>query len=306
LPDGVQTGSLQKLLKVGWPSPGDIFAKNLRMIDSGLEPSDASENVRILIDHGFDLNAAIWPEDYSSCYTRPQLAACWDSLDMVRCLVDAGADINNTPEECSYTTLGEAVRAMAPEVVRFLMQNGADLEEFANDQEMTLLELAVVSGEYRGRLLEFFNGHGLEIFNILLESGADINGPTHRKPTSNWNTALTRAILHSGGHEMIYLVLDAGAEIHQIGGGILARTPLQAAAQKGEVGMAKELLQRGACVNVPAAPVCGETALQAACKGGRRSEEMISLLLEWGADGSAPPAEPHFKHSAAARIRARS
>ncbi|KAH8592586.1 ankyrin repeat-containing domain protein [Bisporella sp. PMI_857] len=82
-----------------------------------------------------------------------------------------------------------------------------------------------------------------------------------------------------------------------MGGGTGALTPLQAAAQKSEINIARELLRRGACINAPAAPDHGRTALQAACEGGRRSEEMISLLLEEGADFLAPPA-PRYGRTA--------
>jgi hypothetical protein len=50
------------------------------------------------------------------------------------------------------------------------VQSGVDLDEFSNDQETILLELAVGYEKYEER--------GPEVFKLLQESGADINGPS--------------------------------------------------------------------------------------------------------------------------------
>jgi ankyrin repeat protein len=288
LHDRLQTGRLQKLLNIGWRQPEDLFCRILELLAESEIPFDALEKVQFLIDHGLNLNSAISPSGYlrpigpSDCCTPLQLAVRCASLKVVRYLVDVGADINYNHEYCSHTTLGVAVRAVVPETVRFLVQSGANLNDFGDDQETTLVELAVGYEKYYK--------DGPEVFKILLEMGADINGPTHRKPGASWNTTLTKAILNSKEHEIIYLALDYRADIHQMGGGNGARTPLQAAAEKGEIKIVKELLKRGAYVNAPAAPDHGRTALQAACEGGKVSEDVISLLLAEGADVSAPSA----------------
>jgi ankyrin repeat protein len=289
LVSGLPTGNLQKVLKIGWFSLGDIFALNIDLTCSSTRSFDAVKNVQVLIDHGLDLDSTIWPKDSYSCYTPLQYATQWGLLEVVRCLADAGADINGSTNYPSYTALGEAVRLGELEIVRFLIERGADLEKFANNEELTLVELAACYEEY--------DEYGTEIFKLLLESGANINGPNHRSPGISWNTALTRAILNSREHEMIYFAIGYGADIQQIGGGKDARTPLQAAAEKGDVKIVNELLERGAWVNAPGAPDHGRTALQAACESAKRSEVMISLLIDNGADVSALPA-PRYGRTA--------
>ncbi|PVH72584.1 ankyrin [Cadophora sp. DSE1049] len=224
--------------------------------------------------------------------TPLQLTMGWGTLEMVKCLVDAGALVNDPARETSHTALGEAVRLQNLEMIEFLLERGADIEAFANE-DMTLLELSVNS-----KYTEYgFSDDLAKIFKALLEAGADINGPTPRVQSANWNTALTTAIMNPDADKHIRDALDAGANIHQIGGGEMARTPLQAAAESGRIDITKELLKRGACVNALAAPDNGRTALQAACGGGKKSSKMISLLLKDGADVSAPAA-PRYGRTA--------
>jgi ankyrin repeat protein len=205
--------------------------------------------------------------------TPLQEAIKWASLEVVEFLIDAGALTTHIPPDCSCRALGTAVKQGDAEIVQLLIQRGADVKEFADKRETGLLEFAIES-EYCG----------LDVLNILLEAGASIDGST------GWNTPLTRAILRRRGHEIIYLLLERGADIDRIGVGKWARTPLQAAAQMGDVELTKELLRRGAPVNTGPADDHGRTALQAACEGGRGNEAVILLLLQAGADISAPPA----------------
>lgn len=291
--DGPEDGRLKKLLDIGWISLAIVFAQNLALMSLDLHNKNSLENLEFLVAHGLDLNSVI---DTNSRYwgegTPLQLTLKWGTLNMVEYLVDAGALVNDPVRKSSRTALGEAIRQENPEMVEFLLKRGANTEEFAKEH-MTVLELLVNRSETR-----FGDSDKLKkIFKALLEAGADINGPILREPSANWNTALATAIMNSYGSEQMYLVLDAGADIHQIGGGEMARTPLQAAAERGRSDIAEELLKRGACVNALAAPKNGRTALQAACGGGKRSSEMISLLLRAGADVSASAA-PRYGRTA--------
>jgi ankyrin repeat protein len=286
---GLHTEDLQMFSKFRLFPLEDIFALNLELPCNGGEYSVKVKNVQILIDHGFDLDSTIYSKTYDSHYTPLQWAARWHSVEIARCLADAGADINGSSEYSPYTALEEAAQRGNLEMIRFLIERGADPKKFADNQESTLVELAVCYNDGCESIPE--------ILKFLLESGADINGPNHRSPGTSWNTALTHAILKSQEHEVIYIAMEYGADINQIGGGKGARTPLQAAAEKGDVKIVKELLERGACVNAPAAPDHGRTALQAACESAKRSEEIILLLIDNGADVSALPA-PRYGRTA--------
>jgi ankyrin repeat protein len=151
---------------------------------------------------------------------------------------------------CLIRALGEAVKIREYEVVKFLLKKGANVMMFANDQDMILLELSVS----RDNAWRTSSKESVELFQVLLEAGADINGPTPRNPTAHWNTALTTAVMDPNVDKQIHLALGAGADIHKVGGSKIARTPLQAAAESGRADIAKELLERAAYVNAPATP----------------------------------------------------
>lgn len=286
LEKGPGNGALKQLLTFGCFSLEEAFVRSLNVLSAGCGPSDELENLKFLVEQGLDLDSAIFVKDDIDMRTPLQLAMELGTMEMVEYLVDAKGLVSNKTRGASHTDLGEAVSLMYPEIVRLLLQRNAEVGGFANDREMTVLEISVTRDDARGSSSD----EDMEVFHALLEAGADLNGPSCRKRTSNWNTTLTTAIMNPHADKQIRIALDRGAGIHQMGGGKNARTPLQAAAESGRIDITKELLRRGACVNAPAAPDHGRTALQAACGGGKQSTELISLLLAEGADVSAPAA----------------
>jgi ankyrin repeat protein len=273
-----ETDMLEQLLGIGWFSLEEAFTFLIYRV----REIHGRRNVGILVGRGLDLNSAIAVDCDGMC-TPLLLAVRLAPLDVVEYLVDEGALINSAISDPPYTALGEAVAQGSIDKVNFLLRKGADVAIY--DGSMILLESWAGSAK---------DDTQMEIFHRLLRAGADLNGPTCRSPSWDWNTTLTTAIMNPGFDcEQIRLVLAAGADIHQSGGGSEARTPLQAAAQRGRTDIAKELLKRGACVNAPAAPDSGLTALQAACIGYEPLAELVQLLLEAGADVSAPPAPRH-------------
>ncbi|KAL1871620.1 hypothetical protein Daus18300_004620 [Diaporthe australafricana] len=74
-------------------------------------------------------------------------------------------------------------------------------------------------------------------------------------------------------------------------GECMPRTALQAAVGRGKLMLTKLLIERGACINAPAAEDSGATALQLACIHGYL--EISRLLLELGADVNARGAQKH-------------
>lgn len=89
---------------------------------------------------------------------------------------------------------------------------------------------------------------------------------------------------------LVELLIEKGANVNQRTVGNIDRTPIQKAAELGYLDILKLLLDRGADVNAPAAPVRGGgTALQLAAIGGNCA--VACELLERGADWSMPPCE---------------
>ena len=69
-------------------------------------------------------------------------------------------------------------------------------------------------------------------------------------------------------------------KVEGLGNGFDGSTPLIVAPRKGNVEIAKLLIERGA--NINKTDITGQTPLHVACQNGR--EEMVKLLPERGAD----------------------
>jgi ankyrin repeat protein len=237
-----------------------------------------SPAIKLLLRSGVDVN-----EPGKNGCSPLQRAAKYGDLKTVEFLVRAGANVNAPPSQTEgYTALHFAVEAGNVNLVRFLIQAGAHV----NTQPYpslgkTLLE-ACAEGGY-----DEFSSERSEIFKLLLNAGAPITGPRVRRRCRNWNSALSSLITGSAENELIQLVLDAGADINQPGCGKGARTPIQAAAEVGNLDLVKELLLKGAKINAPAAVINGRTALQAGCSRQSANLEPIEFLLGNGADVNA-------------------
>lgn len=238
--------------------------------------------LKCLIEQGLNPNRPLY---YRGHLYQPLCLVIWsankpDSVNLVKYLVSIGARTSGMPPGTLTTPLGTAVLRRNPEIIQYLLEEGADVMEFAHRKGTTLLELLTQNHSFPEERA---------ICKSLLVAGADLDGPVSRSPDMDWNTALTRAVIYDASDELAANLINLGANIQQIGGGSGARTPLQAAAEYGKFEIANVLLQRGALVNAFAAPDNGMTALQAACKGGTPSKRMMMLLLHAGADVNAAP-----------------
>ncbi|KAL9618983.1 MAG: hypothetical protein Q9160_006377 [Pyrenula sp. 1 TL-2023] len=112
---------------------------------------------------------------------------------------------------------------------------------------------------------------------LMLRHGANVNHPASFGRT---RTPLQRAA-ELGDLETIDLLLQNGADINAPaalrGGG----TALQLAAMQGFIPIVQSLLERGADVNAPASKAHGRTALEGAAEQGRL--DMVAVLLNAGA-----------------------
>jgi ankyrin repeat protein len=159
--------------------------------------------------------------------------------------------------------LGCAVRMRSLEMVRILLQRGANPNIYPDDN-MTALFQAAQNGDF-------------EIIHLLLQHGADPNIHPYRG-----GTALCLAA-RDGNLEIIHLLLQHGADpnIHPYRGGTAL---CWAAARKKNLEIVNVLLQHGADPNF--CPNSG-TALCWAARNGHF--EIINSLLQHGADPNICP-----------------
>ena len=162
----------------------------------------------MLLEHpGIDLDRRA--QDTAE-HTALHLAAIHGRSDVVRTLLDKGADVNAKTRSWR-TALHEAAIHGKSDVVRILLDKGADVNAKTRGW-WTALHMAAKSGKS-------------DIVSILLDKGADVNAIRHRyddciplldkgvrvnKKPDTGGTALSAAI--SNGHqEVTKLLRDAGA-----------------------------------------------------------------------------------------------
>jgi ankyrin repeat protein len=234
--------------------------------------------VKLLIRNGVSLN------ERNSEGRYPIQEACQrGNIHMVEYLVQEKADIHAQPSswEC-FTALHFAVERGHIDIVKFLLQNGANVDcQSHGSRGQTLLEVCTSRDWFKKA-----NFSREEMFKILIEAGSPIDGPPVRR-CRQWNSALTGLILGSANDELIELAFNAGADVNSPGSGRGARSPIQAAAQVGNLRLVKKLLAKGANINAPAAVFHGRTALQAACSQDIPNEELVRFLLQNGAEVNA-------------------
>lgn len=247
--------------------------------------------IQLLVGSGAEVNKEDWEGRLPIHY------ACESSnLKIVEFLVENGADINSPPNsKHGFTALHWAISSESVDIVRFLIWKEPDIiTKCHGSGGPTLLEVCASHQAYwdhdwddddEFEDLEWYSTRA-EIFKILLENGADINGPQFRT-RAHRNSALSELILGKVGDGTTELAIDAGADINWQNYCDGARSPVQAAAEVGNLALVKLLVEKGADINAPAACIEGRTALQAACSQEDANYEVIEFLLDQGAKVNA-------------------
>ena len=218
----------------------------------------ASENghhemVRLLLDNGADVN------NYNDVFGNPLAAAASKGyIDIVEFLLDRGADVN-----ASRSSYGCVIRAATYhrriDMVKLLLDRGADVNAYGDNYGGYALHTAASWGR-------------IDIMRLLLDQGADVNARGGQHVYAFHTAAACRNI------DIMRLLLDRGADVNARGGQY--GYALQAAAYHSNIGVVRLLLDRGADVNT-----CGghfEYALQAAAFCG--NFDITRLLLDRGAE----------------------
>ncbi|XP_022906707.1 ankyrin repeat domain-containing protein 17 isoform X2 [Onthophagus taurus] len=243
--------------------------------------------VRLLVVHGADVNAQ------STSGNTPLMYGCAGGhQDVVKFLLENGANVEDHNEN-GHTPLMEAASAGHVGLAKILLEHGAGINTHSNEFKESALTLACYKGhldmvkflleagadqehktdEMHTALMEAsMDGH-VEVARLLLDSGAQVN-----MPTDSFESPLTLAAC--GGHvDLALLLIERGANIEEVNDE--GYTPLMEAAREGHEEMVSLLLSQGANINAQTDET-QETALTLACCGG--FTEVADFLLKAGAD----------------------
>lgn len=294
----------------------ELFAKllstkssTIEALASNLLPSALRlKNVpftRIILRAGVNPNS---PMGYRN--TSPlQYIAKHGDIELVRILLDAGADVNAPPtgsvEQDMHTALQAAAKSGNLELVQILLDVGADvnapatIKDGCTNHGYTALQAAALTGNIE--LVQLLLnagadvnappgnfgytaiqaaaiGENIALFQTLLNVGADINAP----PSPNGGSTALQAASKNENIELVQILLSSGADVNASPSRHRGHTALQAAAQAGNIELVRNLLDAGADVNTR-----GYIALRAAAKTG--NIELAQLLLNAGAGVNASP-----------------
>nr|XP_044988818.1 ankyrin repeat and KH domain-containing protein 1 isoform X2 [Jaculus jaculus] len=210
--------------------------------------------VKVLLNEGANI------EDHNENGHTPLMeAASAGHVEVARLLLDHGAGINTHSNEFKESALTLACYKGHLDMVRFLLEAGADQEHKTDEMHTALMEACM-------------DGH-VEVARLLLDSGAQVN-----MPADSFESPLTLAAC--GGHvELAALLIERGANLEEVNDE--GYTPLMEAAREGHEEMVALLLAQGANINAQTEET-QETALTLACCGG--FSEVADFLIKAGAD----------------------
>jgi ankyrin repeat protein len=222
--------------------------------------------MKLLLDAGAEVNA-------KNAFDVTALLWCASDLAKVRLLVDKGANVNARSKQGRTPLLIAAAHDANSETVKLLIEKGADVSARTQGQNTALIEAA--------------DANDTETVRLLLAKGSDINAQN-----SFGDTALMNAATY-GNIETMKLLLAKGADVNLVGApepasvknGPIALgnlTALLYAAPYGGRDAVKLLLDAEAKVNVQ--DVRGMTPLMLAIGTDRPDVGVIRMLLEKGAD----------------------
>jgi ankyrin repeat protein len=236
------------------------------------------EIVRLLLDHGADPEAIAEGDMGQKPLHLVSYGRCGSQEDVVRVaqlLLGRGANVN-TRRKDDQTPLHRASYLGNVEIVRLLLDHGADLEAATDNMGEKPLH-KVSYGKYRSP------EDGVRVAQLLLDHGADVS--TRRK--DHWTPLHTAS--YYGNIEILHLLLDHGADPEAIAEGDMGEKPLHKVSyskyrsQEDGVRVAQLLLDSGADVNTRRKD--DQTPLHRASYFG--NVEIVRLLLDHGADPEA-------------------
>jgi ankyrin repeat protein len=249
-----------------------------------------TEIVSILVRAGAEINRV--PAHFPSpLYAAAQL----NDVELVRLLIDRGAEVNS-----QFPRYGAPIHVAAErghqETIQVLLDAGADVNQ--------------PGGDYGSALgIASFNGHA-DVVRVLLKAGADINMPCILKNSGRYGSDVkyfqtqlifrgnrfiknlpvmklvtpkigyaTLAAVQYGHHDIVRILLDAGADVNLVGG-YFNQSALYTACLICSVPLIQILLDHGANADQEGGPY--GSALQLASSMGATA--IVRMLVEAGAN----------------------
>ena len=206
--------------------------------------------IQWLLDIGADVNAQ---DDDDR--TPLHFAAGNGDLKVVQTLLAHSADVNVTAARYIGTPLHEALRGRYIDVVRLLIDNGAD-----------------ASRDLQGLLLLALEWRSAETVQFFIRLGADVNARFERDRTP------LHLALCVGCDEAVRVLTEHGADVNTRDRSL--KTPLHAASARGHVKTVQLLIEHGLDVN--ARDGSHSTPLHLASS--EHFVEVMHILIERGAD----------------------
>jgi ankyrin repeat protein len=223
------------------------------------------ESMRMLLDAGADVNAA-------NDFNATALLWCARDAAKARLLIEHGANVNIQSKQGRTPLMLAALRDGGSDIVALLLAKGADVKAKDNRGD-TALGLAAETGD-------------AAIMRLLLDKGADVNGRNRKGETPLIQAAT------SARPEAVRLLLQRGVDVNaattwypSVKNGqvaLLKLTALHHAATEGPLEMVRDLLDASAKVN--AQDSRGFTPLTLAIAADHQDAGIIRLLIERGAD----------------------
>ena len=245
---------------------------------TAIEKGDV-EMVRLLVEAGADVNAA---EGFGG-NTPLHEAVKKDDVEIVKILVAAGADVH-AEGFFDRTPLTLATEEGATEIMQILLGPGQDTDTSADGEDKEAASAPSIGSE---ALYTAIEKGDVEMVRLLVEAGADVNAAEG----FGGNTPLHEAV-EQGDVEIVKILVAAGADVHAEG--YFDRTPLTLATEEGATEILQILLGSGPDTDTSAGgedkeaastPSIGSEALYTAIEKG--DVEMVRLLVEAGADINA-------------------
>jgi len=222
-------------------------------LPSAIENGD-KQKVKDLLENGVGVDSKI-----STLYddTPLTLAISKGHTEIVKLLLEYGADADYRTSEYDDTPLMLAARKGYTEIIKLLLEYGADINEskLLNSGKSAL----IVAADYGFT----------DIVEILLENGADPNVLDAEKSSCSVSIGVRVLISPDRTHERA----------------INGWSALMYAAWAGDAEMVELLINAGADVNIRAKHSKDETALMVASEAGH--PEIVELLIDAGADVDA-------------------
>lgn len=212
-----------------------------------------SDLVEYLIDRGVE---DVDGRDHYCMQTPLHLATIYHHMETVRVLVTKGGAKLEVDDYVEHTPLHYAVTLKDPNIMCFLLDQGANVDARCYD-DSTVLHLAVD-----------LNYESVDTVRRLIEGGVDVNVKNTRGETA------LQIACERGFVDIVRLLIDHGATMEASG-----KTPLHIASNHGDLELTRLLLERGAVVN---AEEEGTTPLHYAAH--EDHFEVCRALVDAGAD----------------------